>query len=355
MSPVLPEVASPVRLAQMGHLLVVTLNRPKAINSLNLEMIRLLQAALQIAHQEAGIRAVLLRGSGERGLCAGADLKALAQAVQEGQASQADQFFQEEYALDLAIHQFPKPVIVLADGIVMGGGLGLAAGADLIIATERTRMALPETRIGFIPDVGSTGWLFSKCPPGYPEFLALTGYEVQGGETVRLGLANALCPSPHLPLIQDALAALNLPLPPARPAAAALLREEIGLFLETPPAQACPLDDWVARYFHGLQSLPELLDDLWTCSPESLTCQEVWARLGERSPTALALTLALLRHNQGRPLPQVFAAEARAAAFMVRHPDYLEGIRARLLDKDDQPRWSPPEIRQLAPLPLTFA
>ncbi|MGQ9921318.1 MAG: enoyl-CoA hydratase/isomerase family protein [Desulfobacca sp.] len=346
--------ASPVLMTQSGHFLVVTLNRPRVINSLNLEMVRLLQMALEIAKTEGQIFGLLLRGAGERGFCAGADLKILAQAVQVGDPEQADRFFQEEYAVDLAIHQFPKPIIVLADGVTMGGGLGLAAGADLVIATDRTRMALPETRIGFIPDVGATGWLFSKCPPGYPEFLALTGYEIQGPETVRLGLATAYCRVSHLPLIQDALTSFARPLPLDRRAAAALLRSEIAPLLESPPTLPCPLDAWVAQHFQGKQTLKELTDSLSRCSLESLVCREVWFRLGERSPTALALTLKLLRQNESRPLPEVFAAEAKAAAFIVRHPDYLEGIRARLLDKDDQPRWSPPTLEALGPLPVDF-
>ncbi len=176
-----PAPASPVVIQQTGQMLAITLNRPQAINSLNLEMVRLLQAALNIARQETRIHFILLKGAGERGFCAGGDLKTLAQAVQAGEARRAEQFFQEEYALDLDVHEFPKPVVVLADGVTMGGGLGLAAGADLVIATERTRIALPETRIGFFPDVGATGWLFSKCPPGYPEFLALDRLRGAGG------------------------------------------------------------------------------------------------------------------------------------------------------------------------------
>lgn len=347
-------LASPIRLDQAGHLLLVTLNRPKVINSLNLEMVRLLQAALEIARNDRQIWAILLRGAGERGFCAGADLKTLGQAIQGGAAELADRFFQEEYALDLSIHEFPKPVVVIADGVTMGGGLGLAAGADLVIATERTRMALPETRIGFFPDVGATGWLFSKCPPGYPEFLALTGYEIQRGETVRLGLATAHTRTSHLPLIEEALSQWQLPLPADRQGAAALLRQELAVFMEPPPTLPCPLDDWVAEHFRGKKTLMELTASLASCSPDSLYCQEVWSRLGERSPTALTLTLKLLRRNEGRPLPEVFAAEARAAAFIVRHPDYLEGIRARLLDKDDRPQWSPPEIEAVGRLPVDF-
>ncbi len=346
--------ASPVLLEPAGHCLTVTLNRPQTINSLNLEMIRLLQTALEIARQDAGIHFLLLQGAGPRGFCAGGDLKDLARAVQAGEAWRADQFFQSEYALDLAIHGFPKPVVVLADGVTMGGGLGLAAGADLVIATERTRIALPETRIGFFPDIGATGWLFAKCPPGYPEFLALTGYEVQGPETLRLGLATDFCQSTRLPAIAAALTNFSLPLPKNRPAGAALLRSEVALFLEKPSFQPCDLDAWVARHFQGKQTLPELFSSLSACSLESLTCREVFTRLAERSPTALALTLMLLRQNQGKPLAQVFAAEAQAAAFIIRHPDYLEGIRARILDKDDQPRWSPATIEALEPLPLAL-
>ena len=163
-----PAAASPVVIEQSGQVLAITLNRPQAINSLNLEMVRLLQAALEIARKDARIHFVLLKGAGERGFCAGGDLKTLAQAVQAGEAWRADQFFQEEYALDLTVHEFPKPVVVLADGVTMGGGLGLAAGADLVIATERTRIALPETRIGFFPDVGATGWLFTQMSAGLP-------------------------------------------------------------------------------------------------------------------------------------------------------------------------------------------
>jgi enoyl-CoA hydratase len=351
---VLPDLTAhgPVIIKQYGQVLSLSLNRPQAINSLNLEMIRLLQAALEIAKQETQIRFVLLRGEGQRGFCAGGDLKTLAQAVQAGEARRADQFFQEEYALDLAIHEFPKPVVVLADGVTMGGGLGLAAGADLVIATEHTRVALPETRIGFFPDVGATGWLFTKCPPGYPEFLALTGYEIQGAECLRLGLATDFAQSSQLPLIVDALTNFPMPLPGNRQAAAALLRAELSLFLKKFQPETCDLDHWVARHFQGQKTLPEIIDSVSTCSLESLVCREVFAHLAERSPTALALTLMLLRHNEGKPLIQVFAAEAQAAAFITRHPDYLEGIRARLLDKDDRPQWLPATIDALATLPL---
>ena len=185
--------------------MALVLNRPRVLNTLNREMIRLLGRGLEEALAAADVRLVVISGAGDRGFCAGGDLKELTQAVQTGAVHLADQFFREEYALDLMIHQCPKPVVVLAHGITMGGGLGLAAGADLVVATEATRMAMPETRIGFFPDVGGTGWLFTKCPPGYPEYLALTGYELLGAECVRLGLATHLADSARLPELREAL------------------------------------------------------------------------------------------------------------------------------------------------------
>ncbi len=158
----------PVLVIRSAGLMALVLNRPRVLNTLNREMIRLLRRGL--GGGPGGVRrqaGAHQRGRGT-GFCAGGDLKELTRAVQAGEVHLADQFFREEYALDLLIHQCPKPVVVLAPGITMGGGLGLAAGADLVVATETTRMAMPETRIGFFPDVGGTGWLFTKCPPGLP-------------------------------------------------------------------------------------------------------------------------------------------------------------------------------------------
>jgi enoyl-CoA hydratase/carnithine racemase len=252
------------------------------------------------------------------------------------------------------IHQCPKPVVVLGHGITMGGGLGLAAGADIVVATEATRMAMPETRIGFFPDVGGTGWLFSKCPRGYPEYLALTGYELVGPECVRLGLATHLVDAGRLAELREALKDCAGELPADKSGAVEKLREILGCFTrrEMPPNQE--LDAWVAEHFAGKRSLQEIMAGLKECSLELNLCQEVFRRLKERSPTALAVTLQLLRANEGRPLPEVFHREALAAHFMITHPDYLEGIRARIIDKDDQPRWQPDRIEALGALAAGF-
>jgi enoyl-CoA hydratase/carnithine racemase len=327
--------------------MVLVLNRPRVLNTLNREMIRLLKLGMAEALGTADVRLVVIGGAGDRGFCAGGDLKELTQAVQSGAVHLADQFFQDEYALDLMIHQSPKPVVVLAHGITMGGGLGLAAGADFVVATESTRMAMPETRIGFFPDVGGTGWLFTKCPPGYPEYLALTGYELLGAECVRLGLATHLVDSERLPELRQALKDCAGELPADKPGAVAHLEQVLATFARRDIAPNPELDAWVAARFAGKRFLQEIVAALDQCSLELRLCEEVRRRLAERSPTALAVTLQLLRANEARPLSEVFHREALAAHFMITHPDYLEGIRARIIDKDDQPRWQPASIEAL--------
>ena len=344
---------SPVLVQRRGRLLALVLNRPRVLNCLNLDMIRRLRRALDEALADDVVRLIVLSGAGERGFCAGGDLKGLLWAVQGGAYYRSDEFFREEYALDLLIHQFPKPVVVLADGITMGGGLGLAAGADFVVATERSRLAMPETRIGFFPDVGATGWLFAKCPPGYPEYLSLTGYEMVGGEGVRLGLASHLVRSSHLAELTEALVQLSERLSADKGEAVQQLRgllDSFAEFAEKDLPSRPELDAWVAEHFAGQRTLGEIVASLRQCSLELKGCAEVFQRLSERSPTALALTLKLLRANEGRPLPEVFEREIRAGRFMIQHPDYLEGIRARLIDKDDKPRWQPASIEALGRL-----
>ena len=333
-------------------LMAIVLNRPRVLNTLNLEMIRVLRRAFNAALATEGVQLVLISGAGEKGVCAGGDLKELTQAVREHTVYRADQFFREEYDLDFLIHDSPKPVVVLAHGISMGGGLGLAAGADIVVATETTRMAMPETRIGFFPDVGATGWLFTKCPPGYAEYLTLTGYELVGAECVRVGLATHLVPQDRLPDLRQGLENCSEELPADRPGAAAILRQVLAPLALKEITPNPEMDTWVKEHFAGKRSLKEIVAALDQCGVK--ICQDVRHRLAERSPTALAVTLQLLRANEGRLLPEVLQREALAAHFLITHPDYLEGIRARIIDKDDKPRWQPPTISELGPLAAEF-
>ena len=190
---------SPVIMRRHAAGMSIILNRKEVLNSLNLEMVRLMTSHLNEALADDDCKLVLFYSAGDRGFCAGGDMKRIYQDIRNNNMTDVNRFFLEEFSLDLMIHRFPKPVIVIADGLTMGGGLGIAEGADWVIATERTRMAMPETRIGFYPDVGATGWLFNRCPPGYPEYLGLTSYEMAGGECVRLGLATHLTRSEKVP------------------------------------------------------------------------------------------------------------------------------------------------------------
>ena len=343
---------SPVLFAKNGPVLSIVLNRPAALNSLSSEMIVLIRKTVERAAEDGTVGALLFYGAGERGFCAGGDIKAMARDVREGRVDKALHFLAEEYALDLCLHRFPKPVVLLADGITMGGGLGLAAGADLVVATERTRMAMPETRIGFFPDVGATGWLFEKCPPGYPEFLGLTGYEVQGPESVRLGLATYLVYSGDLPGLIERLKNLPARLLRDKPEALGQITAVIEPFIikDIPPKPE--MDDWVRTNLAGKGKIPDLLEDLRQCSLFSDLCQGIFRRLSERSPTALVVTLKLLRHNQGRPIEEVFEMDLKASRLLLNHPDYLEGVRARLIDKDDRPRWQPDRLEDVGEIPL---
>ncbi len=331
-------------------MMAIILNRTHFINALTAEMIRLIRQALDEALIHDRFQFVLLSGAGTKGFCAGGDVKRLAKAVRENSFESAQLFFHEEYALDLYLHRFPKPVIVIADGITMGGGLGLSAGADFVVATETTVMAMPETKIGFFPDVGATGWMFNKCPRGYPEYLGLTGYEVTGAECIRLGLANGLARTERLQKLKEALTIHPIRIPSGKSEAVEHLRPLLTPFLEKMLFPHSKMDKWVETHFSAKASVREIMDSLLQCSPKTQWCEDTYHQLSRRSPTALVLTLKLLRLNEGRPLDEVFAAEERAAHFIIRHPDYLEGIRAHILDKDGQPRWQPSTIDEVMSL-----
>ncbi|HQI00367.1 MAG TPA: enoyl-CoA hydratase/isomerase family protein [Deltaproteobacteria bacterium] len=331
----------PVIVFDRHSVMHIVLNRPEALNSLDVHMIRIIGKALDDAEKADDVKAAILYGSGERGFCAGGDIKLIARSVADDSLAPAMQFFEEEYALDLRIHSFKKPLVVLADGITMGGGLGLAAGSDMVIATERTRMAMPETRIGFFPDVGATGWLFRKCPPGYPEFLALTGYESTGSECVRVGLATHFVPSERLREVVKGIEAGAEGIAPEKEEGRKILEGMLKkVLIEDIPVHP-DMDAWVRTYFSGRASVLDLLEDLKQCSIEQELCKGVFDRLSQMSPSAVVLTLALLRHNENRDIDDVYKADLMAARYLTGRHDFREGVRARLIDRDDRPLWIP--------------
>jgi len=335
---------SPVISCRHNAGMSIILNRQEVLNSLNLEMIRLIKGYLNEALTDDECRLILFYGSGGRGFCAGGDMKRVAWCIQNNNIEEVNQFFLEEYDLDLMIHHFPKPVIVIADGITMGGGLGIASGADWVIATEKTRMAMPETKIGYFPDVGATGWMFGKCPPGYPEYLGLTSFEMQGGECVRLGFATHLTSSENVHALIRAIETFPVKDIASKKEILPRLMREVGIYFDRNIVPKPDVDQWVAEYFAGKSSLQEIIASLHTCSIHLSPCDAIFSGLSERSPTALVLTLKLLRHNEHLPMDKVYEADLRALQFIIKHGDFLEGIRARLIDKDDHPQWQPDSI-----------
>jgi enoyl-CoA hydratase len=325
----------------------IILNRKEALNSLNLEMVRLMTDYFNEALADDDCKLILFYGLGDRGFCAGGDIRRIAADMRNNNLDDVNKFFLEEFSLDLMIHRSPKPVIVIADGITMGGGLGIAAGADWVIATEKTRMAMPETRIGFFPDVGATGWMYSKCPSGYPEYLALTSHELKGSECVRVGFATHLTSAAKVYDLIRSIERFKTKGISSEKELLALLMREIKFYFDRNIVPRPDIDTWVAEYFAGQPSLQQILDSLNACPILLSPCEGLTSELSERSPTALLLTLTLLRHNEHLPMEKVYEADFRAMQFIVRHPDFLEGVRARIIDKDDQPRWQPEIINDV--------
>ncbi|MEZ3161903.1 enoyl-CoA hydratase/isomerase family protein [Microbacterium sp. BWT-B31] len=317
----------------------LTLNRPRAINALDLSMVQALTAALERWEHDSDVQTVLLDGAGERGLCAGGDVRGLYEQIVGGDAESAADFFRAEYSLNARIGQYPKPFVALADGITMGGGIGLAGHAGIRIVTERSKLAMPETRIGFTPDVGGT-WLLSRAPGRLGEYLALTGATMDAADAIHAGLADTLVPSEHLDDLRDALETRADPGSPA---------ELVLLFDQTP--ERSKLEDaraWIDDAF-AAGTVAEIVERL-RARPEA-EASATADLLGELSPTGLAVTLEAVRRARELPtLRDVLAQEYGLVMwFATTQPDLTEGIRAQLVDKDRTPRWSPATIAELAP------
>ncbi len=221
----------------VGHL---TLNRPRAINALDLGMIEQLSAALDAWEHDPDIEVVLLDGAGDRGFCAGGDVRGLREQIMAGGIADTADFFRAEYALNARIAEYPKPIVAIADGVTMGGGIGLAGHAAVRVVTERSELAMPETRIGFTPDVGGS-WLLAHAPGRTGEYLALTGETMDASDAIYAGFADALVPSDRLGDLRDA------PLTRADPATPA---ELVLLFDETPgPSALAAARPWIDDAF----------------------------------------------------------------------------------------------------------
>ena len=325
-----------------GRLGRLTLNRVRAINALDLGMVQALAAALDDWDRGGDVDVVLLDGAGERGLCAGGDVRGLYDQIVAGDAAGTGMFFRAEYALNTRIAEYPQPIVVLADGITMGGGIGLASHASLRVVTERSKLAMPETRIGFTPDVGGT-WLLGRAPGRTGEYLALTGASMDAADALHAGFADVLVPSERLDDVRAALASYGAG------EGTGSVEDRVRAFSAAPGLSRLEASRaWIDDAFSA-GSVEGIVERL-RARPEA-EASATADLLAELSPTALAATLAAVR--AARTLPDLRAALAQEYAlvlwFATTQPDLVEGIRAQLVDKDRRPRWRPAAISDVDP------
>lgn len=335
-----------------GALGRITLNRPRALNALNVGMIRAVHAALDAWRDDSDVEIVFIDGAGERGLCAGGDVRELHAQIVAGRSAETVEFFREEYAMNAAIAEYPKPIVAIADGITMGGGIGVAGHAAIRVVTERSQLAMPEVRIGFTPDVGGT-WLLGRAPGRLGEFLALTAGTMSGSDALYAGFADFWVPSERIDALRDALAHRADPTGPS---------EIVMLFDETPdPSPLSAQRAWIDEAFAAdtvpeivarLRALPEPAEEApGTSATGTVPGPAATADLLESlAPTALVVTLDAVREARAMDsVRDALAGEYRRVLWFVHHhPDLVEGIRAQLVDKDRNPHWDPQTLADLA-------
>ena len=323
---------------------VLTLNRPAALNALNLDMIRLMTTHLKAAAANPAIGAVIVRAAGERAFCSGGDVKAVALEAMEGTAGSplAKAFFSEEYALNILIHSFPKPYISLINGIVMGGGKGISAHGSHRVVTENTLFAMPETNIGFFPDVGG-GYFLPRCPGQTGLYLALTSKRIKAADTLYIGFATHYVPQAKTAALEDALTAAVWP--QDKDAAVKTADDIIGRFAEPAPAasEIAPNRDSIDRCF-GHDRMEDILAALQSLPDDHSFKTETLAALNGMSPTSLKVALKQIRAGAAMKFTDVMTMEYRLSQRLVGMHDFYEGIRAALIDKDRQPKWSPATV-----------
>jgi enoyl-CoA hydratase len=317
-----PEIIARVE-GRVGRL---TLNRPKSLHSLTTPMCLAVSSALLAWREDPAVELILIDHVGERGFCAGGDIRMMAEAGRSDPDAGAA-FFLAEYRMNALLQAYPKPVVAVMDGVTMGGGVGLSAYCRYRIATERTVWAMPETAIGLLPDVG-TGWLLSRLPGAFGTWLALTGARLKAADCLHLNLATHHVESGKV----EALKALLVSAPEG--AAKTLAR-----FSSDPGPAPLAGKQKALNILFVMDTVEEIIGAL---QAGSSWAQEQAAILETRSPTSMKVALRLLREAEERPVfADEIAVEYRLACRIISTPDFQEGVRAVVVDKDNAPRWSP--------------
>ncbi|MGC2775539.1 MAG: enoyl-CoA hydratase/isomerase family protein [Bradyrhizobium sp.] len=319
---------------------IIRLNRPRAINAMTLEMSMGIDAALDRFETDPAVAVVVLEGAGERGLCAGGDIRGLYESSKvNGDLGKV--FWRQEYVMNARIASFPKPYVAYMDGLVMGGGVGLSAHGRHRIVTEKTKLAMPEVGLGFFPDVGGT-WLLSRAPGELGAYFGLTGQTMNGPDAIHARFADAVVPTEKWPALRDALTRVEL----------GTLSVEVDRLIAgfatsdaagPVAAQQARIDAWFAH---------DNMHDIFAALEQdgSELALATLKTLREKSPRGMVVTLKLLRLARGAvALEECLVREYRAALEVFRSDDFREGVRAAIIDKDRQPRWSPPDVDQVTP------
>ncbi len=328
-----------------GHTGVITLNRPAALNSLSLEMVRTMSATLRRWRDDAAIRTVFVHSASEKAYCAGGDIRFFHQkgiASATGGGALIEDFFTEEYALNYLIHHYPKPYVALMDGVVMGGGMGIAqAGpqARLRIVTERTKMAMPEVGIGLFPDVGG-GHFLSRAPGKLGWYLGVSGAIIGAADALYANLADVFVPSSELP----ALHALTVK-------AEGDCRQTIRNFTAAFAKQADPSTSSLAvsrelieHHFSGT-TVPDIMRSLASDSGEFAS--KTLAAMKKKSPLMMCVTLEQLRRAASMDISDCLRMERTMVRRCFEHGEVIEGVRALAIDKDHAPQWNPATLGEV--------
>nr|WP_202885834.1 enoyl-CoA hydratase/isomerase family protein [Kribbella sandramycini] len=307
----------------------ITLNRPRALNALTHGMVIAISNQLAAWRDDPAVRAVAIDGAGDRGLCAGGDIRSIYEDARAGGTASLD-FWADEYRLNALIARYPKPYLAIMDGLVMGGGVGVSAHGGLRVVTDRSRIAMPEVGIGFVPDVGGT-YLLSRAPGQVGVHVALTTAQLSGADAVHCGLADHYVPADRLPDLFDVLS--------SRTPQAALAAVE-----EPVPSSALADQPWIDECY-AAETVEEILERLRDGGPAAIAAAK---EIETKSPTALKVTLRALRSAARLPdLEAALVQEFRIARHALSSPDLVEGVRAQIIDKDRSPRWSPPSLTEV--------
>ena len=318
---------------------VIRLNRPKAINAVTLEMFRDIDKALDRFEADPAVAVIVLEGAGERGLCAGGDIRTLWESS-KAKGDLGKILWREEYILNARIKKFPKPYVAFMDGIVMGGGVGLSAHASHRVVTDRTKLAMPEVGLGFFPDVGGT-YLLSHAPGEIGTYFGLTGQTMNGPDAIHAKFADWVVPASRLPELREALTKLRAG------ATTADVGSLIGGFATGETSGPVAAKEPVIDALFGFDRMEDIVAALKRDGSEFALA--TLKTLNEKSPRGMVVTLKLLRLARGSSLEECLGREYRAALEVFRSDDFREGVRAAVIDKDRNPTWSPPRIEDVTP------